>query len=1061
MNPINRIESGLGRLVFFIGLFAGLTSQARAGNHLQFFFPIPNDTFTTFDDEVVAKSIFWASASEPVQWVLYNPGGQALVQSSPAIPDAQIIEAMRRALKEWNSVSISSFDYSESIWTLTNGLTPSPAPVEARLDGHNIVTFRSSLLTSTNDVVLGASIFFLERDVSRTELAALMPDAVESSAQIPVDLNNDNVADVRLANRDYRQAEIIEVDLVFNRSATYRLWPESIDDVPSSIRYLVYGSLDIQALLTGGFGLAQGVGPALLRDSSMYTIVEDSNSTFPTDPYNVRDLAFDDELAAGLLYPNFGSSLGEIRGQTLDGQFISSLPPGASPDPTNPNTQDSLFVVQAPVFLGRPANQFPAGVHPDVVASDKGLVRLIAQVMSGQSLRYPTRQGGVATFEPATSTDPNIDFTDHGEDFNGNGRLDVGEDLNNNGVLDPSTRSIDGTFRFRGLTPRTDYIVYMDRGYMGAQAGSYSVNPVADLLTQLENFPPEFFGGANCNSARPDDAENDYDLAYTPIAVTAGQVVSGIDLVTNVATATLCPTPVPSPTPSAFGNNAQITGFEIPALAKGGDVVPITIFVKNIGTSTWGENHRLATIYDVCLLFPTRMVLPVGMTIPPGQTAEFSGSVTIPANIVGGTCQPRFQMVEEFVEFFGEIKQAAMTLDSSVQIPFASSPPAQQGWTGAALAGTAEARLEAGGLCMEVGETGNNIALWYSPERLVELVDLSVYRLRVAATTNQTATDRIPFWNVIYDNFNTEGFGNIYGGESWFLDVAGGANGVGRANGRTTFDVYAIPNAALTPQWRGLLADGTEGAFTPGHDASNDMRLSIRVLDLESAPLNSGIDWGKICIGSINVARYPTSNIFFQSTVYNTPISNTTHRPKADGQNPVFAAIDDQAHVAYYRLAPTTDRASLFPAVDLQPPLQVYSVASLYPVTWDDNALYRVTARIQITDSESGVDPVDALQIAVDTSTVELGQTNNSTRGSAPDNMFRSAAPRRGVDAGGDQVYVAYFFSNNATDVTLPDYRRLRPLVDFFNVPELFGTGTGSDLHQINALQVDRLTPPQ
>ncbi|MBI3735807.1 hypothetical protein HY256_04760, partial [Candidatus Sumerlaeota bacterium] len=522
-------------------LFAA--NRVNGANTLQFFFPIENSTSTTIDDEIAVKPVSWNSSFEPVNWVLLKPGGGSVLYSPLniyGISDSQVFDAVVAALGEWNSNSLSNFDYDTALLFSTSPLVPSPKPTEARLDGHHLITFQSALLNSATGPVAVTSLFFLEHDISSSVIAAGVPAGeVENGVGAAVDFNGDGKADITLPVRNYKQGEIIEADIIFNKALSYRQWPADEGDVPPADLPSVPGSLDIQALLTHELGHAQGIAHTWLQDSTMFGFLNGANADFPSDPYNMRSIAFDDEMGGGFLYPKFGSSKGEIKGSIYDGQYVQYL--GGT---VCPSQEALLFIEQAPVFLGIPA---PAGLHPDNVYSTGGVKRLIAQVMSGQSLRYPAGPGGVATLEPATTTVPNIDFNDLGEDTNRNCTLDPGEDTNFNGQLDYSTLAIDSIYRFRGLTPRSDYVVYLDKDFKGLGP---SVNPVFDFLNQFEDYDPEFFGGVTA-PGRPDQEKNDNPQAATNVAAAAGTVTDNINIITNVEPFVPTPTPTASPYPTA------------------------------------------------------------------------------------------------------------------------------------------------------------------------------------------------------------------------------------------------------------------------------------------------------------------------------------------------------------------------------------------------------------------------------------------------------------------------------------------------------------------------------
>ena len=129
-----------------------------------------------------------------------------------------------------------------------------------------------------------------------------------------------------------------------------------------------------------------------------------------------------------------------------------------------------------------------------------------------------------------------------------------------------------------------------------------------------------------------------------------------------------------------------------------------------------------------------------------------------------------------------------------------------------------------------------------------------------------------------------------------------------------------------------------------------------------------------------------------------------------------------------------------------------------------------------------GVTSFDALIMTASTTTNELGVMNWTSRG-APnpsrfaggenpspenerDNFFRTASPHLSEQTDGPQSYITFFYGNNATDSpvgldgtpeTLPFITRWRPLIDFFNVGNLYGAGNGADAFEILSLKVVRM----
>lgn len=369
------------------------------------------------------------------------------------------------------------------------------------------------------------------------------------------------------------------------------------------------------------------------------------------------------------------------------------------------------------------------------------------------------------------------------------------------------------------------------------------------------------------------------------------------------------------------------------------------------------------------------------------------------------------------------------------------------GWIGGAVPGFGgSTSVGYGGLCMSVPAAGDNFVLWVSRDRTFELLDGMIYRARVNFTTDQTAPDAIPALFVAFDNFDASGSGNNYGGYYWVLDVDGGANGIGRPQGRSVYDFYIAPNAINTPQWKAQ-------AFAPGADSENDFRLQFRIIDANPTILTDN-DSGSICIVCIEVTAIPRSNLGAGETVYSTPLSNVTHFPFSNADfGGGSATIDDVTHEARYQLLTVGDnRATLGPYDQSQPRLPNTNL-QLFPVIWEANTLYRVRTKIRAELSLD--DPIEVLLVGADTCTSELGMSLYTTRGARDGPMDRAASPKLAP-----AEYEGYFFSQNATTSQTPNSNRLRPLAFFFNAETQGNDSTGGDVLFVESLEVDKLIPP-
>lgn len=365
------------------------------------------------------------------------------------------------------------------------------------------------------------------------------------------------------------------------------------------------------------------------------------------------------------------------------------------------------------------------------------------------------------------------------------------------------------------------------------------------------------------------------------------------------------------------------------------------------------------------------------------------------------------------------------------------------GWIGGAFPGFGgSVSSGASGLCLIVPLTGSNDMIWISPERYIDLVANTIYRARlnVTMTPASPAADTIPLWFFQYDNFNTGGGGNNYGGFSWVLDAVGGAEGIGRGNGRTQYDFWFAPNSVATAQWN-------SGAFVPAADAVNDIRIGFRSIDANAA-LTSDLRVGTICMGSIEISSSLHDNLQ-GTTVFNPPINTATHFVPANGEaSQGTSSITNGTASASIHVNTAADSRQTFGPFD---PLQSNLNKQLYPVIWQSNTLYRLRVRLKAATSET--DPLDAIFMALDVATNELGSQGFTTSNRGAAVMDKSASPKLTA-----ATYEGYLFSQNVTSSTQPDANRLRPIPFFFNTTNLFGTGTGGDTIIVDQMEVDAIT---
>lgn len=569
------IRSKIVRLAAGLVMLGALaTTVARAAAPFQVFIGDTGQPNTTLDDTISAKSLFWPSSAQPVHWVLFQAGSTVIPPGAnpKGITSTDVVGAITRSIARWNASPYSSFRFATGVPFSTSPSVPSPKPFDVRFDGVNLISFFNNLAVVVPPAMPGdfdepaqTIYYFMAKDLDVPTAMKVNQDFLDATVIYTngnpgVDFNGDGIADITLQKRFYHAGEMLESDIAFNPDPdgdlptadvfpflNYYLWPSKRSDIPAVDLPKVPGSNDIEALMMKALGESMGLSESLIADSTMspwYSPFEN----FPTDPYAKRVLKYDDNLAAGHLYPaGFGSGKGQIRGSIFD---------GAAFDDDSTNDPIDKFVVTAPVFLGVPAAQgapglgvpVTTGLHPDVIQSETGPVRMIAQVYSGRSLKYPILPGvgGAGNLEPIDAVTALM-------------------------LINPVSKTIDSEYRFEGLPPGLNYVIFTAPTYPAALVEDPDFGDVilgtappplgypVLLLGSLEEnaLIPEFYGGT-LDSSTPDSS---IDISSDPVAgddpllpnrivLTAGEIRQNVDIYTNDGNGTFNPNPTPSPTPT-------------------------------------------------------------------------------------------------------------------------------------------------------------------------------------------------------------------------------------------------------------------------------------------------------------------------------------------------------------------------------------------------------------------------------------------------------------------------------------------------------------------------------
>lgn len=382
---------------------------------------------------------------------LYQQGDSVSFWSDLNFSDVR--NEIRAAMDQWNAVSSSGFKFG--------GLHPhdhAPAGANifgAGLDGYNLITFADWDFPGGTDVYAMTTLFYFRRSFDTQEIDWENPPPgilgiIEDRVYVtPSEEDYWDLEDVMGGEAGdyfsipylpyYKAGTIIDADIMYNPDPEpdIQIIPdESYVDDPSAY----WGIPDVKMLALRELGHAIGLANSLLTRAVMTYepfVSADFGDTdeILTNPYEYRKLKMDDEIAITLTYPGKDlTSFPHIAGNVLDGEAYIQ--------------QDGLpengVIMANPVYLGYPV---ASARGPDIVMSDRGPIRLVAQVFSGIGNRFPL-------FE-----DDELDFAPNGK------------------------------FIFPNIPPRNDWVIYIDPDIEAADINEYVQQYSGD-----ESFSAQFYG---------------------------------------------------------------------------------------------------------------------------------------------------------------------------------------------------------------------------------------------------------------------------------------------------------------------------------------------------------------------------------------------------------------------------------------------------------------------------------------------------------------------------------------------------------------------------------------
>lgn len=398
----------------------------------------------------------------------------------------------------------------------------------------------------------------------------------------------------------------------------------------------------------------------------------------------------------------------------------------------------------------------------------------------------------------------------------------------------------------------------------------------------------------------------------------------------------------------------------------------------------------------------------------------------------------------------------------------------QAGWTFALLTGSGSSGT-VGGLCQTAPLTGDNYLGWiYTPAidqntpgtPYIDLVDEAVWRLRTAVT--YTGGTRTPLWFMDYINqFSTPSFAiasiTTYGGSHIVIDNQGGANGAGTANrppgaGRDFYDLWLSPTAMLLPQWKGEV-DPAFSAFSTQEDLINDMTLSWRMLDLDSAGLGQDLASGTLCLTGFQIARANVFDLWDPNStpVFGPPMTSAFFSPASFDQvediNETNSTSSISGGAAHYQLAPGNgedgSRKTLLP---YDPTAGSLINEQLYPIVWTTDKLYLYEST-GYAEGASDADPYDIVDFIGFEPTIEYLVDHLTLRGfpnSGPtdNHMYRAGSFRLPANvASATQRYIGLYYTHNKTIVVATDAPdRITPRITISNFGDVIGSATDGQM---------------
>jgi hypothetical protein len=286
----------------------------------------------------------------------------------------------------------------------------------------------------------------------------------------------------------------------------------------------------------------------------------------------------------------------------------------------------------------------------------------------------------------------------------------------------------------------------------------------------------------------------------------------------------------------------------------------------------------------------------------------------------------------------------------------------------------------------------------------VDLVDNSVYQLRLVMSSN-AAVGATPIMQYVINNtagLDSNGF--AYGGEFFIVDQEGGANSiVSRSAG--TYYWYFVPTQVQVSNWQST----TGGAFDPANSAIKNFRMEFNVFDVNGVGAAENRA-GTICLSNLTVSRAALSALNTGAAVYNVA-SGGFDATSWGGAIPIPGLDGQLARTFSGGNMVVTATGSALDLVALEPgPAAFAPDAAHYPIATVADQLYK----IEWTVAASAGTPIEIIRLDTDLTTNEI-ISNAYGAASAGDGVTALGTAALPTGGGAAEVYTSFFYTHSTS----------------------------------------------